>query len=212
MIVLFPFIGLWFWVYVVISLGFLSSWVYRDKYGWATFDVVVFLALLSVTGHIPIVDLWHHIQTNPVEPALWVSGFLITGVAWATFKWKRLLLKVRGLLRKWQSYYKMPTKAELEKDSGYDLTEVEHLNKHLDRHMREHMPSDLLYRYHVKIVDGKPKIEVSEYKSRIIGWMAYWWVSAPLWLIGDFLADVFDALYRMVKGFYQKMADNTLSD
>jgi hypothetical protein len=65
-----------------------------------------------------------------------------------------------------------------------------------------------LSRHGLSLIDGKPKVDVSHYRKRIMGWMAYWPASGFLWLAGDLLADLFDQLYRMVRGYFQKMADS----
>lgn len=200
MIILFPLVGLWFWLSVLASFSWLMWAVHRDYYGYATCDLILVLALWSVTGNIPIVSIWHTLQVDPSSALVWVGGYLGLGVVWATVKWKLVLRKLKGRYDEWlagREAWEKREAARTDKREGeyrppYDLT------------------SDLT-RAGLTLKDGKPKVDVSHYRARITGWMAYWPASAVLWVLGDFLADVFDQLYRMVRGVFQKMADSEFS-
>lgn len=188
---LFTFTGFWFWVYCIVSFGVLCTSCYRETYAVATFDLLVTLGLLSVTGHIPVVDIWHAMQHRPWEPALWVLGYLALGIAWATIKWKLLLRKLKAKFEQWRAGRTPDDFAMLEM-----------------RGERISLPHDLERRGLTLTKGGKARLDVTEFKTRITGWMAYWPVSTMIWIVGDFLADVFDQLYRMVRGFFQSMADS----
>jgi hypothetical protein len=226
MIVLFPLVGFWFWASIIVSLAFLSTCVYRESYIWATLDLLLFAALFSITGHIPIIDLWHTLQAKPHLAGIWIGGYLALGVAWSTFKWFRLLSKIKGEIVKWREGMESRLRRDHQRDWAHEIEKAgkdpekeaypikeadEKIRSLTDDALNDHLDHDLKHRRHIRFVDGKPKLDVGEYKTRITGWMGYWPVSAVMWFIGDFLADVFDALYALVKKLYQGMADRALS-
>jgi hypothetical protein len=69
-----------------------------------------------------------------------------------------------------------------------------------------------LERKGLRLEQGKVRLEVDNFKTKIIGWMTYWWVSMPVWLLGDALHELFETLYLSVRRFYQRMADSALND
>jgi hypothetical protein len=173
-----------------VTLSILATCIYRDSFGWATFDVLFLVFLMSMTGHIPILDIWAQLQVNPLLALWWVGGYLLLGITWATAKWVRILVKIRNAYREWRK-----NNPDMEPDS---------LAKELN------LPYELL-RKHLKLVEGKPKVDVSDYKTRIMGWIAYWPISALLWILGDLLADTFEMIYQSIRGLYQGMADRILN-
>jgi hypothetical protein len=182
MIILFPLVGFWLWIYLIIAFSCLCTWAYRDAYTLCTLDVLVFLALFSVTGKINVFGALHYIRDNPAVIVGGIFAYCLVGTVWARLKWHLLLRNLKTRIDK--AKYGHPG----------SLTAV---------------PSDL-YNCGLTMVEGKLKLSVDHYRSRIIGWMAYWHVSAFLWIVGDFLRDVFDSLYRLVRGHFQSAADSML--
>jgi len=222
MIILFPLAGFWLWAVVVVSFVLLGSWVYRERYLWATGELLLVAALLSVTGHIPIVNMWHHVQANQLQVGLYVASYVVLGLLWSTYKWNRLTLRLGDKYKVWRKTWVDPDVARTERDleelrkdrkvavgEAWSREEARLLmNMKAPREPKtSELPFELQQRYVVMTPEGKPKLDVGRYKERIIGWIVYWWVSLVVWFIGDFLADVGDALYRLVRDFYQKMAD-----
>jgi hypothetical protein len=181
MIILFPLVGFWFWLYLIVSCSFLFTWAYKDEYTLCTLDVLVFLLLFSITGKIDVFGTLHYVRDNPAIIVAGVLAYGLIGTMWARLKWQLLLRKLK-------------TRVDAERPTNPEkvLAEVPYA----------------LRLEGFKMVDGKLKLSVDHYRSRIIGWMAYWHVSAVMWLVGDFLRDVFDSLYRMVRGHFQSAADS----
>jgi hypothetical protein len=190
MIILFPFVGIWLWLYVFVSFIGLCTWTYRDMYRWCSADAVLFLALLSVTGHINVFGFLHYAKENPLILLGWVVAYLAIGIVWARLKWQLLLRRVKAKCEKWRKDH----------SQGKDQFEAS------------------LYRSDLSIIgvkleaDGKFKIDMDFYKSRIKGWIAFWHVSALLWIVGDFLRDVIDTCFRLIRKHLESAANAELND
>ena len=156
--------------------------VYRNWHQLLLVDVGVFYVVLVLTGYKPLSNTIEWVQTHPVGALLVVLGYLFAGVVWATLKWKLHLQKLRAEYDAWLSSSKKVPETDF--DLPYELKGQG-----------------------MTVVSGKRTVDVAKFKSRIIGWLAYWPISIVLWFIGDFLADVFNQIYRMVRRFFQGMAD-----
>ena len=187
MIVLFPLIGFWFWLVCAASLIWLFAAVYDDHYVQATVDLVLLVVLMSVTGNLHIAGVWAFVQHNPAAIVIGILGYLSVGVTWSLVKWRLMLRKFKALLV--QSNRKNADNPSAEKSVPYSLEAKG-----------------------VRLKDGKFTLQVDDFKSKIIGWMAYWWVSMPVWLIGDALHELFETLYLKVRSLYQRLADAALND
>lgn len=212
MFVLFALTGVWFWLSVLAGFSWLCWAVRRDYYGYATLDLVLVLALWSVTGNLAVLDIWHSMQTNPTVALTWVGGYLGLGVVWATVKWKLVLRKLKAKFDEWKKNYdeqaqRAAARREADRRGLIPQPQEPNPEEAAERRRRDFL-SSAVSSSGLTLVDGKPKVDVAHYRTRIMGWMAYWPVSAILWVLGDLLADVFDQIYRMIRGVFQRMADS----
>lgn len=189
MIILFPFAGIWLWLYIVVSFIGLCTWTYRDMYRWCSADVVLFLALLSVTGHINVFGFLHYAKENPFMVLAEAVGFLAVGIIWARIKWPLLVRKIKVKCERWRKLMEA-YKEENQHQHVYELTAI---GVSLDP-------------------DGKFKIDMNFYKSRIKGWIAFWPVSVLLWIVGDFLRDVIDSCFLLIRKHLESAANSELND
>lgn len=184
MIVLFPLVGFWFWAAWVAFAGWLLLAVYYDRYVQATVDIVLLVVVLSITGNIHLATVWLYVLHNPVLIVGGVVAYLVIGVLWSMVKWRLLLRRFKARLAEhWKG-------KETQADLPYDLQQ---------KGLR-------------LISAGKVRLDVDWFKTKIIGWMAYWWVSMVVWLFGDALHELFETVYLTVRRFYQEMADSALND
>jgi hypothetical protein len=110
--------------------------------------------------------------------------YLLAGVVWARLKWSLTLRKITDS----DAYKTYRGSENYAKKSNGDLP---------------HSLSGKGLRW----VNERLTVPVDSYKSRIIGWIGYWPVSATLWVVGDFVADVMNAIYRWIRGHFQGVAD-----
>lgn len=186
MIVLFPLVGFWFWAAWVASACWLFAAVYSDRYFQASVDVLLLLVLLSITGNIHLSDSWQYILHNPIAILGGALAYLGIGVVWSMIKWRLMLRRFKNML------------------SAHRKTETSDPGRSL--------PYELERKGLRVTADGKVRLEVDNFKTKIIGWMTYWWVSVPVWILGDALHELFETLYLSVRRFYQQMADSALND
>jgi len=185
MIVLFPLVGFWFWFAWVVAGSWLFAAVYSDRYFQATLDLVLLLALLSVTGNIRLAASWQYALHNPGAILGGAVAYLAVGVAWSLIKWRLLLRRLKLALRA----------------HGF---KPEHW-------LSQALPVEL-ERQGLKFERGRVRLEVDDFKAKIVGWMTYWWVSMLLWVFGDAVHDLFEALYFSVRSYYQRVADSALNE
>jgi len=151
----------------------------------ATIDLILLLGILSVTGNFDAAGAWAYIHDHPVHIILGAALYLLAGTVWARLKWSLTLRKITDS----EDYKSYRSSTEYAKKSSGDL------------------PYNLSGKG-LRWVNDRLTVPVDTYKARIIGWISYWPVSATLWMIGDFVADVMNAIYRRIRGHFQGVADS----
>lgn len=212
MITLFLLEGFWLYLSLGVWLVVLGTSVYSERYTLATLDVLALVGLLSVTGHIHLADTWSYILHNPLVIVGIVLAYLAVGVAWARIKWGLLIARLKTQVEEWKTDRERQIAREKEN------FEREQSKDHLPDHLRGKgfTPSraELSYELLGKVTldeNGRLSIVIDRYKSRIIGWAHYWPMSALMWFLGDFIHDVYEAMYRRVRGYFQRLADDALN-
>jgi hypothetical protein len=171
----------------------LFSAVYSDRYFQATLDLVLFAALLGVTGNIHLADTWQYVLQNPVSILGFGVAYLGLGILWSLVKWRLMLRRFKALLR--EAGFDDKMKQRIAETGGKDMSLPWHLGQ-----------------LGLQLKEGKIRLEVDNFKTKIVGWMTYWWVSMPVWVVGDALHELFETIYLSVRRFYQQMADSSLND
>lgn len=220
MLTLFVLEGFWLWGAIIACALILGVYVYHDSYRGASLDVVALIALLCVTGNMDLADAWHFAAHNPFHVVVGVGAYLLLGVLWARLKWSVMLSKLKEQIDIWRSsvakanairlkeYEDRVIKAKIaDKFSPYPTAPEKPVANKLDLNT---MPYDLREQINVN-EDERIRINVGYFKGHIMGWIAYWPVSAAAWLIGDFVHDLLEQLYRLVKDYFQELADSKLN-
>lgn len=211
--VLYAALGIW--------LVILGACVYSERYTVATLDVLALVGLLTVTGHLHLANTWHYILHNPFIILGGIVGFLIAGVVWARIKWGLLIARLRVKVDQWKkdsAAAEARAFAQHEADVARERAEFEAAVRSAPRvfEARAYVPRkvELPYDLRDKVTmneDGRLSITIDRYKARIIGWIHYWPMSILLWIFGDFIRDVMDAIYRRIKGYFVRVADDGLN-
>ena len=191
MLTLFVLSGFWLWVTLASAMVWFCVASYHEKYVQATIDLVLLVGILSITGNFDAVGTWGYIHDNPLHIVLAAVLYLCAGVVWARVKWSLTLQKIKD-----SAAYIHFRKKEAELEGQVRVGGSEDIPYELSRKG-------------LKRVDGKLTVPVDTYKSRIIGWISYWPVSALVWVIGDFVADLMNLVYRWIRGHFQSVADST---
>lgn len=215
MIILFPLVGFWLWASFVAAAVILGSCVYVEKYTVATIDFLALLVLLSVTGNIHLANTWSFIQANPLMIVGGALGFLAVGVVWARFKWSLLIDKLKVDVDKWradQAAAQERAKAAFDRD--FEKNSARNSRAGDPPPVFEPKPLEISHQLEGKISldkGGKVAIKIDNFKSRIIGWMAYWPMSILVYVLGDFLHDLFSKLFKLIRAHFQQAADSKLN-
>jgi hypothetical protein len=201
----------------------LASFIYSEKYTAATVDVLLFLVLLSLTGNIHLVNTWGYILHNPMVVVAGIVSFLLIGVAWARIKWILLVSKIKPQVDSWRADHARNVaryQADYDaKKAVYDADKVRYDRDPMGYRSPTEpsfMPPtlELSYELRKKVTlqeDGRVSIIIDNFKSRIIGWMAYWPVSIAVYILGDLVHDLFEKLFKSVRAHFQNAADRSLN-
>lgn len=187
MLTLFVLSGFWLWATLASAMVWFCVASYHERYVLATIDLILLVGVLSITGNFDAMGAWGYIHDNPLRIVLGAVLYLGAGVVWARVKWSLTLQKIKNS----SSFLKFKEKevgnpTTVSTDLPYELTQ-----KGLQR------------------INGKLTIPVDTYKSRIIGWLSYWPVSALMWVVGDFVADLMNVIYHWIRSHFQGVADST---
>lgn len=229
MLTLFLLDGFFLWGSVGICAILLGTCVYAERYSLATLDVLALMGLLAVTGNFNIGASWAYCLHNPMIVVGAVAGFFAVGVAWARIKWGLLTDRLKDEVDAWRAEIALTNKnnaAAFEKaKNAYAEWKIMPLVERQSRRLNfqdeplESKPKTVLectppYELRNKIQvddDGRIRVVIENFKSKIIGWMAYWPVSMFLWVTGDFIHDLFNKLYMTVRDYFQRLADDKLN-
>lgn len=155
---------------------------------WGFASFVGFWGLLTTLAHLTLdlnVGTWllHNWQFG-------IAGFvsyLGVGVVWTFFKWWRFARLSRAKIIEW-----------LDHNSIYPGETTDHFYRKA--------PGPAQYK------DGKFSLEASSHKGRIISWLAMWPFSVIGTLVGDLLFRLWETIYEMFSGVYQRISDLVFAD
>lgn len=225
MITLFLLTGFWLLATEVLWLVLLASFIYSEKYTAATVDVLLFLGLLSVTGNIHLANTWEYILHNPLVIVGGLFAYLAIGVLWSRIKWGLLIGKIKPDVDAWRAAHARDVarcQAEYDaKKAAYDAKKAAYDADPMGRNSPRDLDTLVLpelslpYSLAKKVTlgkDGKVSIIIDNFKSRIIGWMSYWPVSISVYILGDWIHDLFEKLFKTIRAHFQRVADKGLNN
>lgn len=179
----------WVLPFVVLTVLVEAEW-----FGWAT---VSMLASLGIYGWIHRLDALPWVKEHGVYLLEGTAVYLAAGVAWSFAKWFLFLMRFRSEFRDAKAEYVLG----LGLPKGSDVP---------DDKLKE-FRDGLSYR-NVSGYPLKTKPLASKSKSKIVAWMAFWPCSMVGYVLNDPVRRLFNALFALLKGSYQKMADRLLND
>jgi hypothetical protein len=113
------------------------------------------------------------------------------------FKWYKLLLKIRDIV-----------KAKLSSISSKNLSDVRHSLRSGGNSLYAFLEDEDIHG------DGTihPRVICGENKYRVTGWILYWPFSVVNYIFGKLLQDILDAIIKMFRSVYHGMADMVFKD
>lgn len=190
MLSLLMFYALWYGLPFIV----LTALVEAEWFGFATLSLIVSLAISTWLNHIPIVSLLKEHAVSFLEGAV---AYVVLGVVWSFLRWFLLNLAFRFEFKQAKENFI----ARLNLPKGSNVPE-DQMNA---------FKSELGY----KKVSGYPlstKPLASKSKSRIVGWGAFWPCSVIGYVLNDPVRRLFNALFELLKGSYQRITDALLND
>jgi hypothetical protein len=176
-------LGIAFWVVAVGVLIALVVSLECEAFSVTTFAVALGGVALLYLGGSSLSEFWATLTSDPARVVNYVLIYLGVGVVWGVTKWFFLLMKIRDKLVWFRNNYSI---------SG-PLSEQQ---------AREFINYSDLRHY-----GGEIPPRVSDSKSRILAWMAFWPFSMPWTLINDPVKRVFNMLYMSIAGALQGMSN-----
>lgn len=189
--------GMWFWAVVMAWVVATFTDIHRERPGWATVWLILFLAVLHLGG---AVDVLHLVWTSPWAVLGAVGGYITIGLVWAVFKFKFWLRKQRIFINeKILPICRLNFLERRQVAGGVIPPDLQALWR------REQLESPAL-RSAIK------SMEVGENKSRLTMW-AIWWPISMIWtVISDWVTEMFNWLiFDLLGGFLHRMVDSEKS-
>lgn len=147
-------------------------------------------ALLRTTLGLDVKDLiltgWPYVLGGFV-------AYLVTGMVWTVFKWWRYARRTRTKLQDWLIRNPVPT--------GQDPAQF---------YIRA--SKNVKFLTGIQYLDGKFKLLASQHKTRIIRWLALWPFSMLGTLINDLMIRLWETIYELLGGVYQRISDFVFAD
>lgn len=194
--------GLWLWLVIAASLGFLVWALEEERPGIATFDVLLTLSVVAAFTHINPLT-W--VYENPILFVGGAVGYLLIGTAWAVLgKWQFFLLKKSAEFAVYRQNFidKWNSKVHLFYKNGVPTSHVRSNPWTVETGGSE-LVSDACQSLRVKSLPPK----VADNKGRILVWMMYWPVSMLWTLLNDPVKYAFEYVQELLTGFMQAMSD-----
>lgn len=187
--------SLGFWVLVSIFFLLEVIWVSCERYGWATFMLIVFgiagYFSLGNTVRLLFINNWHMLL-------IFAGSYIVAGVIWAFVRWYLYCAKRSRIYETCRDIYYTNNGIAAEtsvKSLPNDQREtlISQINRKLD--------GDSIY----SIKDIVPN--ASQNKSRITAWMTWWVFDLINTVLHDMIHDLIDAIYHNIKNMMQQVAN-----
>ena len=184
-----------FFLLIAIEIILLFVFTANDN-GWgALFSVVGFLAFIEFVSKAHVLQL---MRNNPIWVVVFAISYLVIALFWGIFKLRN---RAKNRLREYDEKFaqflvenKLPANTEtlptLELRTKWSRT-MDQTNAYRDG-------------IRCKLSD---KMLVSDYKLKIIHWMALWPISMLIFFFKDMVVEIFNWMYDLVRGFMQRMID-----
>jgi len=210
LIVLFTLGSPLFWLLVLVVSGCVIWAVEENRWYWAGFSVLAFLAACIFLGDTGIVK---SIIERPYMIVPWAGGFVGLGITWGFVKWFAFLHKRR---RKYED-----AKLTWLREQG--LLDAKDVPEELkEKWTLWLLNSNDWSRRKVAFVpankwDTEPAVDPTERvltvrprawenKTKIITWMAFWPWSLFWYLLGDLLHDLWNRIYSWLGDLFEQMS------
>ena len=206
----------WFPLFVLFSPAFFilcfAAWCFLwwamecESGRGATAVVVLFLVAATVFGG---TDIWQWIYQHPAKLGIYAAGYVILGMIWSVMRWilfchddyqKYMDIRSDWLEKKKITDGKIPDNLKEEwVEYVFNLHRGWAVNNPTyDWGDKGRQATD----HYTLTVQQTAKRN----KARIMTWMAYWPFSATWWVLRDFLRKLWDRLYRLLGGVYDRIS------
>lgn len=178
--------GLWFWMLVIAEFGFLIWFVDEEWYGRSFTSIIIFIIIIHVFGDAHwLIVLKDHPKL--IIPA--VICYIIAGLVWAGVKFRFVLSDMKH---------------------GFKDEKVKWLKR---QDVKSSEEANIAWKKHIKEnYTGYKEPDFMSFKSKIIGWMAYWPISLFWTFLSDFLRRIWSRIFRAFSKVYESMFKSTLKE
>ena len=205
---IFVFGTLWFWAFSACMFGWMIFLTEEtESHGLAIFSVIAFVWLMSSANDVSVL-------VNPLLWLKWGIVYFVVGSAWSFLKWFSFLHKTKDKLKELKanflkqyshSYddgYASRDKIELDADGKFTDQDFPLFAKYLNEH------GYLSTGYRSDSIEERADV-IPTVKGRygdLVRWIIWWPISAFWTILNDPIRRIAQAIVRVFKGIYTKMA------
>lgn len=179
----------------VIIFGSIIYAVYNDEFYPPVIGVTISLAALHFWSNVPLLDFF---RSNYLSIIKYTAYYFAIGVVWSFVKWYFFLLKARDNYKQEKSKFIL----------GLTGKEAHVAAEARVGKIHPSYAKDWLSK--VKMYKLVPK--ASDNKSKIVTWMMYWLFSMIGTLFGDWLSQIWNAIYGLFGNMYDRISKAVFGD
>lgn len=168
-----------------------------EKNGWATtlFSVGTALVLWAYRG-----EIWDFVSSNPMPTFYFTLSYILAGVVWSFIKWK---VYINKRVDKFEEVKNNFSKTKEIKTNWKEW--ISDLNYNIPSYLR----NSSFYESDTPEKVGENMIpKANEKKSLIVSWISYWPMSVGATLLNNPFRRLFEWVYGMVSGIYDRMGSS----
>jgi hypothetical protein len=204
-----------FLIFCVLFFGLL---LYNAAYDNLFWMLICVAAIFGITQFGFKYDVLSYAKANIGIIVLSAGVYLLIGIAWAFFKWRKLVIeRIAARDASFDRFIDAISSGRLDELKDMAITQNPDWEAMVRQEVLKNPEAALastnavnaklasVFRSRFTVID-KPYI--ADYKDKFIGWFLFWPFSVIVFFVSDFLKELFEAIYKFFAKKLQSISDN----
>ncbi|QIG77818.1 hypothetical protein EVB64_231 [Rhizobium phage RHph_TM61] len=191
------------WVLFAVLIGFVGI-IEENELPIPAF--IVFIVGLTALQYYTDLKAWTYVYENPWYFLLYVVIYIIAGIVWSHAKWVLYLQEIKRYhptsIKEAEAHALVVEK----RNEEYRSTHPEYKCQSVD--VNKEAIEYTTKRFRLKSLPPK----ASEKKVAITSWLMYWPISALWTVVDNFVLNLFNNLFELIRASYQQVSDRIFAD